>query len=733
MSHVNHLTLRISLEDLGTDSSISSHNGIKGNVDHNLPLYCTQNSESKKRFDYSLVHHLSQLLHFNGGLIFCSCHIPHSADSSSTNLIIDLTLHVYDAFMFPIIECLKYSRLAPALTKVEVVPMECLSQIFSTAHYDKSVDRIFFDILDHKASISKQRFCSLLGFEPDSSRVNPDSIPVGQLFSMFYNMGYIEVLTMVTKFKKSCLPPQWNGFFTVLFKGLSERSAGSDGASRLFITILYGVYNGINLDYGSVLWQQLIQSLASTSRHSEISYTRFWTLITKWVMEKYQVPIVADSPLSSIGTFHTTKIIVSDASKFQFNGSIPELMFGDFPSDSHIIRTYKEFCRSGPRELTPDMIKSIHDADRPVPRGKKNEKGKDKKVVKGAKGPSPKKRKPTKAAQSPPLKKRKTQPRRKLKLASSSSESEGESSDSEESPRGNTPPRSPTPEVHVSSLPVSSPPITISVSIPPITSTTQIPPTSIPVPPPLFTEATTTTAEVRTNVSDTGAPTKAPEPTPTPTTEHTSTPEPTFTTEPPPSSPTHSADNEEPFLGGENMTFDSVYYSPYQVQIDDDDDAPVTKKHLKEIHEKIDSLIASSSSSSQSTISEAAIQRIVDAFTKAHEASISSATAAIDASTKACADATEKVEKLFLDTSSLLQSLQETADASKTKLDPIVNKLATSVASELQSFASLRQTLTEDNSSFKATIEERLTKLQEDCHTPKPRTAETFRGGGRHV
>ncbi|KAL7604320.1 hypothetical protein Lser_V15G18157 [Lactuca serriola] len=94
------------------------------------------------------------------------------------SLIIDLTPHAYDAFMFPIIECLKFSPLAPALTKVEAVPMECLSQIFSTAHYDKSVDRIFFDILDHKASISKQRFCSLLGFEPDSSRVNPESIPV---------------------------------------------------------------------------------------------------------------------------------------------------------------------------------------------------------------------------------------------------------------------------------------------------------------------------------------------------------------------------------------------------------------------------------------------------------------------------------------------------------------------------------------------------------------------------
>ncbi|KAL7618550.1 hypothetical protein Lser_V15G03731 [Lactuca serriola] len=264
--------------------------------------------------------------------------------------------------MFPIIECLKFSPIAPALTRAESVPMEFLSQIFATAHYDKVVDRIFFDIFQHKASISKQRFCSLLGFEPDSSRVNLETILMGHLFNMFYNMGYMEVLTSVAKFKKSCLPPQWNGMFTVLFKGLSERSAESDGASRLFLSQMYGVYNGINMDYGSVLWQQLIHSLSSTSRHSEISYARFWTLITKWVMDKYHVSIVAGAPMSSIGTFHTTKIIVSDASKFPFNGSIPETIYGDVPADSRIIQTYKGFKRSGPRDLTPEMLKSIHDA-----------------------------------------------------------------------------------------------------------------------------------------------------------------------------------------------------------------------------------------------------------------------------------------------------------------------------------------------------------------------------------
>jgi len=43
------------------------------------------------------------------------------------------------------------------------------------------------------------------------------------------------------------------------------------------------------------------------------------------------------------------------------------------------------------------------------------------------------------------------------------------------------------------------------------------------------------------------------------------------------------------------MNFDSVYYSPFQVQSDEEDDAPVTKKHLRELNEKVAQLLASSS------------------------------------------------------------------------------------------------------------------------------------------
>ncbi|KAL7601624.1 hypothetical protein Lser_V15G23907 [Lactuca serriola] len=632
-------------------------------------------------------------------------------------LVIDLNPLAYDSYMSPIIECLKYSQIATALSRIESVPMASLSQVYATSYYDKAVERVFFEIAEHKTSISRQCFCTMLGLAVDPSRLNPETIPVGHLYSMFYNMGYTEVLTSVAKFKKSCLPPQWNSMFTVLFKGFSERSSGSDGASRLFLSIMYAVYNGVNLDFGLVLWQQLIQSLSSSSRHSEVSLARFWILITKWAMDKFDIPTPVGASMSSIGTFHTKKIIVSDASKFSFIGSIPETMYGDVPSDSRLIRTIKEFRATGPRELTPEMLKSIHDADKPVNRGKKADKGKQ--ATKATKGPSPKKRKQTKPAQSPQPKRRKTQPKRKLFIPSSSSESEDEHSGSDgsqggETPqRGNTPPRSPTPEMELHNSPVPSPPPTIPTSIPTIIPTTTIPPTSFPIPPPIFTTATETPPQTETQHTTEPTSTQPPpETNPTPT-----QPEPTKTitppASPPPQSPDNASDGDNPFLGGDNMNFDSVYYSPFQVQSDEEDDAPVTKKHLKELNEKVDLLLASSSHQ-QSSLSEAAFQKIVDAFSRAQHDFVASATAAIEASTKACEAATEKVDKLFSDASILLKSLQESADATKTTLKPIVQQLAKFVSTELTSFATLRQSLSDDNSALRASIDERLAKLQED-------------------
>nr|KAJ0207837.1 hypothetical protein LSAT_V11C500243510 [Lactuca sativa] len=137
----------------------------------------------------------------------------------------------------------------------------------------------------------------------------------------------------------------------------------------------------------------------------------------------------------------------------------------------------------------------------------------------------------------------------------------------------------------------SPPPLTIPISIPQIFPIPTSQPTStIPIPTPIFTDTTTTGAH-----STAPIPPIATEP--PLITKRSITTEPPRTTKP--LSPTPSIDTT-PILGGEDLEFDSTYFSPYRVQSDEDDDEPVTKHHLKAVNDKLDQLLSSFSSGAYS-------------------------------------------------------------------------------------------------------------------------------------
>ena len=66
------------------------------------------------------------------------------------NLIIDLDPVKYDAFLLPLIECLKYSLLTIVMSQVENVPLSILSKAYNTVNRVKDEQRIYFDIHNHK-------------------------------------------------------------------------------------------------------------------------------------------------------------------------------------------------------------------------------------------------------------------------------------------------------------------------------------------------------------------------------------------------------------------------------------------------------------------------------------------------------------------------------------------------------------------------------------------------------
>lgn len=131
--------------------------------------------------------------------------------------------------------------------------MSLLCKAYSSASYIKEENKIIFDIHDQKTSITKSRLCSLLGLPQSEDMINLETISNDALLEMFYKMGYKETLSMVSKFHKPNLPPQWNALFTILFKGFSKCITGLDCVSKLFMTLIYGLYIGMNIYFGAVL------------------------------------------------------------------------------------------------------------------------------------------------------------------------------------------------------------------------------------------------------------------------------------------------------------------------------------------------------------------------------------------------------------------------------------------------------------------------------------------------
>lgn len=120
------------------------------------------------------------------------------------------------------IECLKYSPLTIALSRMESVPLSLLSKAYSSSNYIKEEKRITFEFHNRKTSITKSQFCSLLQIPQSDDMINPESVKNVVLLEIFYQMDYKETLTAISMFWKPNLPPQWNGLFTLLFKGFSE-------------------------------------------------------------------------------------------------------------------------------------------------------------------------------------------------------------------------------------------------------------------------------------------------------------------------------------------------------------------------------------------------------------------------------------------------------------------------------------------------------------------------------
>ncbi|XP_023771707.1 flocculation protein FLO11-like [Lactuca sativa] len=220
------------------------------------------------------------------------------------------------------------------------------------------------------------------------------------------------------------------------------------------------------------------------------------------------------------------------------------------------------------------------------------------------------------------------------------------------SPRGSTPPRSPTPTEQLNNKVATPPPsplkttVQVSVAIPipptqPTQHTTTVPPPppvstipicTAPLPPPIISQSiiitsplitTTNESIVKVNVSDTGANSEIK----------------THVT-PKPLSPSPSSDSA-PTLGGDSFDFDSAYFSPYRLPTDEDEEAQVTRQQVQSLDEKLDRFLASSSK-----YNDVVMKAFLDIVFEQYTGAIDKSTKAVKASTSSCKKATTDVMEL---------------------------------------------------------------------------------------
>ncbi|KAI3508246.1 hypothetical protein L1887_23252 [Cichorium endivia] len=272
---------------------------------------------------------------------------------ANQTLIIDLNSSHYSEPIRPMIECLNFSPIATALTASATVPISLLSAAYSTAFYNKAEEYVSYEVGSIKTKISKSRFSKLLGFTETKDLVDPETLQPVALQRLFHQMGYKGDISQLSKFSKKGLPPQWNALFTILFKSFSERTTGTDSASKLFYSIFFGLYNAVNLDYGSVLWSQFVESVNYKLRHQEISCARFWSLVVQRTIQKHDIHVMTDSVMAVIPTMPTATFATSKAEDFDFIGAIPMAMLNRVPKDTPCI---VEYCK-----LTTFVVRSIYE------------------------------------------------------------------------------------------------------------------------------------------------------------------------------------------------------------------------------------------------------------------------------------------------------------------------------------------------------------------------------------
>ncbi|GKC13475.1 hypothetical protein Tco_1010257 [Tanacetum coccineum] len=120
---------------------------------------------------------------------------------------------------------------------------------------------------------------------PHSSEyVAPSSIDIVRPW--FEIIKYGEAVPSKGTLKKSLLPPRWRLLMAQIIQCLGGKTEGFDQITNKDAIILYSLVNGINIDYASIFWEDIIIKLNKKHRENVVPYTRFISLLMMHKMKE---------------------------------------------------------------------------------------------------------------------------------------------------------------------------------------------------------------------------------------------------------------------------------------------------------------------------------------------------------------------------------------------------------------------------------------------------------------
>ncbi|KAI3503550.1 hypothetical protein L1887_31994 [Cichorium endivia] len=131
-----------------------------------------------------------------------------------------------------------------------------------------------------------------------------------QLVDMFNEMGYEPQLSGIGSFKKS----------------------------QTFLSLLYGVYYDVKVDFVSILWADFCSHINHLAKGTEIYNARFWAMV---VHEQYQrTDFIYDPVLPGMQYSYITVSTVDENSN-QFCAEIPHVMLAKVSLDNDVVNMYR--------------------------------------------------------------------------------------------------------------------------------------------------------------------------------------------------------------------------------------------------------------------------------------------------------------------------------------------------------------------------------------------------------